>query len=77
MSPILFTIVYFVCLVMCLAVGTMLAWQLWSVVVAETAVESSDHQYYRKVATSRGEVCLEYNYLLNSPNTLTDLPKLL
>ncbi|KAH9998019.1 DHHC palmitoyltransferase-domain-containing protein [Russula vinacea] len=54
-SPILFTIIYFVCLVMCLAVGTMLAWQLWSVAVAETAVESYDHEHYRKVATSRGE----------------------
>lgn len=62
---------------MCLAVGTMLAWQLWSVAVAETAVESYDHEHYRKVATSRGEVCLKYSYLLNSPDILADLPKLL
>jgi palmitoyltransferase len=59
MSPIVFTIVYLVCIVMCLAVGTLLTWQLWSVSIGETAVESYDHEYYRKVATSRGEVCLE------------------
>jgi palmitoyltransferase len=76
-SPILFTIIYLVCLVMCLAVGTMLAWQLWSVAVAETAVESYDHEYYRKVASSRGEVCLEFSYLLNSSEALADLPKFL
>ncbi|KAI0300409.1 zf-DHHC-domain-containing protein [Russula brevipes] len=54
-SPILFTIIYLICVVMCLAIGTMLAWQLWSVSIGETAVESYDHEYYRKVATSRGE----------------------
>ena len=58
MSPILFTVIYLLCIVMCLAVGMMLAWQLWSVAVAETAVENYDHEYYRSVASSRGEVCL-------------------
>jgi palmitoyltransferase len=59
MSPVLFTVIYLLCVVMCLAIGTMLAWQLWSVAIGETAVESYDHEYYRKVASSRGEVCLE------------------
>ena len=59
MSPVLFTIIYLLCVVMCLAIGTMLAWQLWSVAIGETAVESYDHEYYRKVASSRGEVSLQ------------------
>ncbi|KAI0259805.1 zf-DHHC-domain-containing protein [Gloeopeniophorella convolvens] len=54
-SPVVFTIVYFLCVVMCLAVGTMLAWHLWSVAVGETSVESQDHEHYRRVAKSRGE----------------------
>lgn len=58
-SPIIFTIIYFMCIVMWLAIGVMLAWQLWTIAVAETAVESYDHEYYREVAASRGEVCLE------------------
>ena len=62
---------------MCLAITTMLAWQLWSVAVGETAVENYDHEYYRKVASSRGEVCIEHNQLLSSSDTLADLPKLL
>jgi palmitoyltransferase len=59
MSPLLFTIIYLMCIMMCLAVGTLFAWQLWSVAIGETAVENYDHEYYRKVASSRGEVCLE------------------
>jgi len=59
MSPLLFTIIYLLCIMMSLAISTMLAWQLWSVAVGETAVENYDHEYYRKVATDRGEVRLE------------------
>jgi len=55
MSPIVFTIIYFLCLVMCLAVGTMVIWHLWGVAVGETAVESHDHEHYQRVAVSRGE----------------------
>lgn len=80
MSPILFTIIYLLCIVMCLAVGTMLVWQLWSVAVGETAVENYDHEYYRKVASSRGEVCLRTQLPPNLVTRLTplaDLPKLL
>ncbi|KAI0004627.1 zf-DHHC-domain-containing protein [Russula compacta] len=54
-SPIIFTTIYFLCIVMWLAIGTILAWQLWSIAVAETAVESYDYEYYREVAASRGE----------------------
>jgi hypothetical protein len=68
---------YLMCIVMCLAISTMLAWQLWSVAAGETAVENYDHEYYRKVALSRGEVCLERSWLLSSSDTLADLPKLL
>ena len=42
--------------VMCLAVGTMLAWHLWSVAQGETSVEGHDHDVYRRVARERGEV---------------------
>ena len=62
---------------MCLAVGAMFTWQVWSVAIGETAVESYDYQYYRKVATSRGEVCHEYCYIPNSSDTLAVLPKFL
>jgi hypothetical protein len=55
MSPIVFTLIYFLCIVMCLAVGTMLTWHLWGVAVGETAVESHDHEHYQRVAESRGE----------------------
>ena len=77
MSPLLFTIIYLLCVMMCLAISTMLAWQLWGVAVGETAVENYDHEYYRKVASSRGEVRLERSQLLSSSDTLADLPKLL
>jgi hypothetical protein len=63
MSPIVFTVIYFLCLVMCLAVGTMLTWHLWGVAVGETAVESHDHEHYQRVAVSRGEVCFVYQSL--------------
>ena len=62
---------------MSLAVGTLLTWQLWSVSVGETAVEGYDHEYYRKVAKSRGEVCLEYSYIPSLSDTLVDLPEFL
>ncbi|KAH9971946.1 zf-DHHC-domain-containing protein [Lactifluus volemus] len=54
-SPIVFTIIYFICIAMCLAIATMLVWHLWSVSVGETAVESHDHEHYYKIAASRGE----------------------
>jgi len=54
-SPVLFMIIFLLCIVMCLAVGTMLIWQLSSVAVGETAVEAYDHEHYRKIAGSRGE----------------------
>ena len=62
---------------MCLAIATMLAWQLWSISIGETAVESYDHEYYRKVASSRGEVCLDNDCPTSSSDSLTDIPELL
>ncbi len=76
MSPIIFTVIYFLCIVMCLAVGTMLVWHLWGVAVGETAVESQDHEHYQQVARSRGEVCLLYQFSI-PPNFVLDLPELL
>jgi hypothetical protein len=34
------------------------SWHLWSVACAETSVESSDHEQYRKLARIRGDVCI-------------------
>jgi hypothetical protein len=79
MSPIVFTLIYFLCIVMCLAVGTMLTWHLWGVAVGETAVESHDHEHYQRVAESRGEVYLVYkhstlpNFCPRPSKTLTTL----
>ena len=66
MSPIVFTLVYFLCVVVCLAIATMLVWHLWGVSVGETAVESQDHEHYHKIATSRGEVCPYYRLFFES-----------
>ncbi|KAI0272925.1 zf-DHHC-domain-containing protein [Russula aff. rugulosa BPL654] len=69
MSPLLFTIIYLMCIMMCLAVGALFAWQLWSVAIGETAVENYDHEYYRKVASSRGET-FQNSYDLGKMNNL-------
>lgn len=66
MSPVVFTVIYFLCVVMCLAIATMLAWHLWGVSVGETAVESQDHEHYRTIATSRGDVCPQYRFFFKS-----------
>ncbi|KAA1469854.1 zf-DHHC-domain-containing protein [Dentipellis sp. KUC8613] len=52
---VLYMVMYMLSVVMCLAVGTMLAWHLWSVAQGETSVENHDHEHYRKVAKTRGE----------------------
>jgi len=41
--------------VTCFAVFFMGSWHLWSIACAETSVESSDHDHYRKIAHVRGE----------------------
>lgn len=48
---------YILAAVMCLAVGIMAAWHLWSVAIGETSCEGHDFEIYRKLAKSRGEVC--------------------
>ena len=34
----------------------MCSWQVWSISVGETSVEGQDHDVYRNVAKSRGDV---------------------
>ena len=41
---------------MCLAVGIMCGFHLWTIAHGETTVESQDHDAYRKIAKSRNEV---------------------
>ncbi|TDL20767.1 zf-DHHC-domain-containing protein [Rickenella mellea] len=50
-----FALVYVVSVVLCLAVGVMLLWHLWSVAGGETSVENHDHEVYKKMAKERGE----------------------
>ncbi|KAI0057823.1 zf-DHHC-domain-containing protein [Artomyces pyxidatus] len=57
-SPIVFAITYILSIVMCLSVGVLLVWHLWSVACGETSVENSDHDVYRRVAKSRGDTFL-------------------
>jgi len=47
---------YILSVVMCLVVGIMLSWHLWTVSLGETSVEAQDHDVYRKVAKGRGDV---------------------
>jgi hypothetical protein len=51
-----FIFFYVLSAVLCIAVGIMLTWNLWTISLGETTVESEDHDYYRKVARDRGEV---------------------
>jgi palmitoyltransferase len=53
-----FGLTYVLSVVLCFAVGIMLLYHLWTVSVGETSVEGLDHNVYRKVAKSRGEVRL-------------------
>lgn len=62
----LFAVTYMLSAVMGIAVGIMLGWQLWSVAIGETAVEMHDHEVYRKMAKSRGEVTLPDGCLISS-----------
>lgn len=51
----LFSLVYILSVVLCLAVFVMLSWHLWAIAKGETSVESHDHDVYRKVASERGQ----------------------
>jgi len=50
-----FILTYILSAVLCLSVGIMLAYHLWTIASGETSVEAQDHEIYRKVAKSRGE----------------------
>lgn len=58
MSQLPFIVTYILSIVLCLAVGIMLMWHLWSVCKGETSVEGLDHDVYRNVAKQRGDVSL-------------------
>lgn len=56
-SPeIAFLMEYILAVVMFFAVTVMGGYHLWSIANAETTVESQDHEHYRKIAKSRGDV---------------------
>ncbi|THH19200.1 hypothetical protein EW146_g1916 [Bondarzewia mesenterica] len=55
MPAVIYIMIWVLSAVMCLAVGTMLLWHLWSVAIGETSVEGHDHDVYRSLAKSRGE----------------------
>ncbi|KAF5374532.1 hypothetical protein D9615_009074 [Tricholomella constricta] len=50
-----YIITYLLSVVICLAVGIMLSYHLYSISWAETSVEGQDHEVYRRKAKSRGE----------------------
>jgi len=51
----IYILMYILSAVLCLAVGIMLSYHLWTVASGETSVESQDHDVYRDVAKSRGD----------------------
>jgi hypothetical protein len=53
---VIFILFYILAAVMAFAVGVMCAYHVWTVSSGETTVEAQDHEVYRKMATSRGEV---------------------
>jgi len=55
MPQLAFILIYILSIVLCIAVGIMLTWHLWSVSIGETSVEGQDHNVYRNVAKQRGD----------------------
>jgi hypothetical protein len=53
---VMFMLSYVLSLVLCLAVGIMLSWHIFTIMRGETSVEGHDHRYYRISAERRGEV---------------------
>ncbi|KAG6845259.1 hypothetical protein H0H87_011994 [Tephrocybe sp. NHM501043] len=51
-----YIIIYLLSAVLCLAVGIMLSYHVWSISWGETTVEGQDHEVYTRKAKSRGEV---------------------
>ncbi|KAH8112627.1 zf-DHHC-domain-containing protein [Phellopilus nigrolimitatus] len=52
---VIYSLIYILSFVLCLAVGIMLTWHLWSICSGETSVENHDHDVYRKYAKERGQ----------------------
>lgn len=48
--------IYILSIVLCFAVGVMLAYHLYGICWGETSVEGQDHEEYRRKAKERNEV---------------------
>ena len=59
----MYAMIYILSIVLCFAVGVMLAYHLYGIAWGETSVEGQDHDEYRRKAKERNEVCL-FNQLL-------------
>jgi hypothetical protein len=63
---VMYAMIYILSVVLCLAVGVMLAYHLWSIASGESSVEAQDHEEYRRKAKERGEVSFWLLYLLQA-----------
>jgi len=61
---IMYAMIYILSVVLCLAVGAMLAYHLWGITSGATLVESEDHEEYCRKYKERGEVSFQFHYLL-------------
>jgi palmitoyltransferase len=52
----MFAMIYILSIVLCFAVGVMLAYHLYGISWGETSVEGQDHEEYRRKAKERNEV---------------------
>jgi hypothetical protein len=63
---VMYAMIYILSVVLCLAVGVMLAYHLWSIASGESSVEAQDHEEYRRKAKERGEASFWLLYLLQA-----------
>lgn len=54
----MYAMIYILSIVLCFAVGVMLAYHLYGICWGETSVEGQDHEEYRRKAKERNEVRL-------------------
>ena len=52
----MFAMIYILSVVLCFAVGVMLAYHFYGIIYGETSVEAQDHEVYRRQAKARNEV---------------------
>jgi len=52
----MYAMIYILSIVLCFAVGVMLAYHLYGISWGETSVEGQDHEEYRMKAKNRNEV---------------------